>query len=154
MQRVGTVSESDHQRAELADRLAIYLDPSSDVPVYRQIVDRVWLEVVTGTVETGERLPTVRQMAIDLGLPPKVITRAYEELELLGIVTMKPGRGAFVSLTQPDRSEVERRSQLERLCRDVVSQAEALGFTLGDVMEALGDLRSARRDADTRRGGP
>jgi hypothetical protein len=41
---------------------------------------------------------------------------------------------------------MERRSQLERLCRDLISQAEALGLTLDDVMEALADLRAARRD--------
>ncbi len=143
----------DSTRAGLAQRLALYLDPASDEPLYRQIVNRLWLEVVTGTLETGERLPTVRQLAIDLSLNPNTVARAYNELEALGVLTRKPGQGTFVSLTQPDRSEVERRSQLERLCRDLVSQAESLGLSLDDVLDALADLRAARRDADARSGG-
>ncbi len=138
--------------AELARRIGVYLDPGSDTPLYRQIVDRLWLEVVTGTLETGERLPTVRQLAIDLSLNPNTVARAYKELELLGVLVKKPGQGTFVSLSQPDQSTVERRSQLERLCYDVVSQAEQLGFTLEDVIDALADLRAARRDADARTG--
>lgn len=139
---------SELENAELARRLAVYLEPSSDEPLYRQIANRLWLEVVTGTLETGARLPTVRQLAIDLSVHPNMVARAYQELELLGVLRLKPGQGTFVSLTQPDRSEVERRSQLERLCRDLISQAEALGLTLDDVMEALADLRAARRDTD------
>lgn len=141
------------ENAELGRRLAVYLDPAGDEPLYRQIANRIWLDVVTGTLETGARLPTVRQLAIDLSAHPNVVARAYQELELLGVLKRKPGQGTFVSLTAPARSEVERRSQLERLCRDLISQAEALGLTLDNVMEALADLRAARRDADARSGG-
>ncbi len=137
---------SELENADLWRRLAVYLEPSSDEPLYRQIANRIWLEVVTGTLETGARLPTVRQLAIDLSAHPNMVARAYQELELLGVLRRKPGQGTFVSLTQPDRSAMERRSQLERLCRDLISQAEALGLTLDDVMEALADLRAARRD--------
>jgi DNA-binding transcriptional MocR family regulator len=90
----------DSTRASLAQRLALYLDPASDEPLYRQIVNRLWLEVVTGTLETGERLPTVRQLAIDLSLNPNTVARAYNELEALGVLTRKPGQGTFVSLSR------------------------------------------------------
>ena len=45
--------------------LQITLDTGSTVPLYRQIVDRVWLEVIDGTLDPGERLPTIRGLAID-----------------------------------------------------------------------------------------
>ncbi len=137
---------ADRVRADLAQRLAIYLDMAGREPLYRQIASQLWHEVITGVLETGARLPTVRQLAIDLSISPKTVERAYEELELLGVLTSKQGRGTFVSLSQPNRSELERRSQLERLCRDLIGHAEALDFTVDELIEMLGDLRTSRRD--------
>jgi GntR family transcriptional regulator len=144
---------SDHQPAGIAQRLALYLEPGSETPVYRQIVDRLWLEVITGTLETGDRLPTVRQLAIDLHLHPNTVGRAYEELELLGVLRTKPGEGTFVGLGPTAKSEVERRAQLERLCSEVLSQAEALGFTLHDLIETLGEFRSSKNEGLRRSSG-
>jgi DNA-binding transcriptional regulator YhcF (GntR family) len=120
----------------------MYLDPSGDVPVSRQIVDRLWLEVVTGTLEVGERLPTVRQLAVDLGFRPDTIAHAYQELEALGVLVTRPGKGTFVGLRSPDGSALEQRpqeqrAQLDRLCRDVLEQSAALGLSLEQVIEAL-----------------
>lgn len=132
-------------RGEIAQRLLLYLDPAADDPLYRQIADRVWMEVVTGTLETGERLPTVRQLAIDLNVPPNTIEWAYRELQELGVVSVVPGQGVFVRLHDADRSAVERRRQLDRLGQEVATQAEGLGFTLDDLIEVLAERRRERR---------
>ncbi len=142
---------SDDERAGIAQRLALYLDLGSDDPLHRQIIDRLWLEVVTGTLETGERLPTVRQLAIDLSVHPNTVSRAYEELKSLGVLITRLGEGTFVGLAEPDKPALEHRAQLERLCRDVVSQSEALGISLDDVVEMLAELRSSGRDANAGR---
>jgi GntR family transcriptional regulator len=139
---------ADHERVDIAQRLAVYLDPGGDVPLYRQIVDRVWLEVVTGTLETGERLPTVRQLAIDLAVHPNTVARAYRELEALGVLMTRPGEGSYVGLAPPDKTELERRAQLERLCRDVVGQCRALGLALDDVIDTLTVLHPDRSDSE------
>ncbi|MFQ5705382.1 MAG: GntR family transcriptional regulator [Gemmatimonadales bacterium] len=139
---------SDHDGTGLAERLAPYLNPSSGKPLHRQIVDRLWLEVVTGTLETGERLPTVRQLAVDLNVSPNTVAQAFKELESLGVVVTRRGTGSFIGLRDPDRSEVERRAQLERLCEDVASQSSALGIPLTDVVEVLDTMRSPDRDGN------
>jgi GntR family transcriptional regulator len=127
------------------------MDFGSGEPLYRQIVDRVWLEVITGALDTGERLPTARQLAIDLGVHPNTVARAYEELRLLGVLVARPGEGTYVGLTRPDRSALERRAQLERLCRDIVSQSKALGISLDNVVDMLVELRASGEDTDSRR---
>jgi len=129
------------ERAGLAERLALYLDKGGEDPLYRQIADRVWLEVVSGTIETGERLPTVRQLAIDLGVHPGTVSRAYDELESLGILVKRPG-GTFIALSSPDTSLLERRAQLERLCRDLIDRASTFGFSVAELIDTLTDLRS------------
>jgi GntR family transcriptional regulator len=141
---------TDHEPPGVAQRLALYIDRSTEEPVSRQIIDRLWLEIITGTLETGDRLPTVRQLAIDLNVRPDTVAHAYEELELLGVLITRPGQGTFVGLTSPDQTTLERHAQLERLCRDVISQSEALGLSLDDVIDALGDLRNSSNDSKMR----
>ena len=141
------VSENDP--TGVSQRLALYIDRSDEEPVYRQIVDRLWHEIITGTLETGDRLPTVRQLAIDLNVRPDTVSHAYEELELLGVLITRPGQGTFVGLTSPDRSALERHAKLERLCSDVVSQSKALGLRLDEVIDALVDLRNSANDPHT-----
>jgi GntR family transcriptional regulator len=132
--------------ATIAGRLASSLDPGLGTPLSRQIVEWVWLEVVSGGLETGERLPTARQLAVDLGVTPRVVERAYAELERLGVVSHRPGEGAFVSVTPPPEQERERHTRFAELCRDVLARAEALGFTVTDMMDALAELRDARHE--------
>ena len=143
---------TESESAGITQRLALYIDRSSQEPVYRQIINRLWLEIITGTLETGDRLPTVRQLAIDLNVRPDMVSRAYEDLELLGVLITRPGQGTFVGLTSPDPSALERRAQLERLCQDVVSQSEALGLSLEDVIDALVELRNTHNDSHPKGG--
>ena len=101
------------ERSAFAERMSLHLDAGGDTSLSRQIVDRIWVDVISGALETGERLPTVRQLAIDLGLNPKTVDVAYEELKNLGVVTDRPGEGTFVSLNAPNADERERRLAIE-----------------------------------------
>lgn len=132
--------------AEIGKALAAHLDRAGDQPLSRQIADRLWVEVIGGTLETGQRLPTVRQLAVDLGVHPKTVQHAYDELERLGVLTVRPG-GTFVSLAIPDAEARERLHRFEHACREAVRRAEELGFSIDDVMDMLQELRALRRDA-------
>ena len=133
------------QRSALAERLAGHLDQSAADSLARQIVNHVWEEVVSGELDTGSRLPTIRQLAIDLGLNPKTVARAYDELERLGVVSARPGEGTFVSVTVPDGDVRDRHRQLEEIGREALTRTEGLGFTIADLIDTLDDLRSAKR---------
>lgn len=141
----------DKPGAGAAPQLAISLDPGSDLPLYRQIVDHVWVKVAEGVLDPGEKLPTVRQWAVDLGVHPNTVARAYKELELLGVVVRRAGEGTFVGLKPADRHEIERHAELERLCLKVLSQAQALGFTADELLESLTELQSQEDSKSTRR---
>lgn len=141
----------DKPGAGAAPQLAISLDPGSDLPLYRQIVDHVWVKVAEGVLDPGEKLPTVRQWAVDLGVHPNTVARAYKELELLGVVVRRAGEGTFVGLKPADRHEIERQAELERLCLKVLSRAQALGFTADELLESLTELQSQEDSKSTRR---
>jgi GntR family transcriptional regulator len=126
--------------------LAIPLDPGRGEPLYRQIADYVWNEVLNGTLDTGDRLPTVRQLAVDLGIHPGTVNRAYDELERLGVIVRRPGEGTFVGAQAADRANLKRYAALEQYCRDVVAEAESRGFTVDEVIDMVGELRNQARD--------
>jgi GntR family transcriptional regulator len=138
---------SKPERSDIAKRIAAFLDSGRQQPLPRQIVDCVWLEVVDGTLQVGDRMPTVRQLSIELGLTPRAVERAYQQLEKLGVLASRPGEGTFVSLNAPDGEIRERWVKLEELCREAAAGAGALGFTIDDLLDALVDLRVPRNNS-------
>ncbi len=115
----------------------IRLDMQSGVPVYRQIIDQVHAARASGKIGPGERLPTVRQLAVDLSVNPNTIVRAYRELELTGIVTTHQGTGTFLTDKKIERSEADREEKLDRLVSEFVARAGREGFTVKDLRNRL-----------------
>src|SRR6266581_8667232 len=113
------------------------LDLHSGVPVYRQIIDQVLGGIAAGTLEAGDQLPTVRQVAVDLSINPNTVVRAYRELEIRGVLETQQGTGTFISHQKVKRDEVERRRQLDQLVSEFVSRAGSAGFTIEDLLEQL-----------------
>lgn len=136
---------------DLTHRLAEHLAASPGEPAAQQIVENIWLAVVDGSLETGERLPTVRQMAIALGVSPGTVERAYGQLEKRGVVASRRGEGTFVSLVLPSEDERVRHQELATLCRQTIARARDLGFTLDELLDALSDFRSTESGPPTGR---
>jgi GntR family transcriptional regulator len=123
--------------------LEIQLDVKSGVPFYRQIIDQVKAAIATESIASGDRLPTVRQLAVDLSVNPNTVSRAYTELELTGLVETQMGSGTFVGSRPVERNDVERRRVLDQLCQEFLSRVSTHGFTLDDVLQNL-DQRKKR----------
>jgi DNA-binding transcriptional regulator YhcF (GntR family) len=119
-----------------------YLDLHSGTPVYRQIVDQVRGAMASGALETGDQLPTVRQLAVDLAINPNTVVRAYRELELGELIETHQGPGTFVSCRKILRAEVERERQLAQIAADAVARAGAAGFTIEELGERLRSMVS------------
>jgi len=84
------------------------VDTRSKQPIYRQIMDQIVLLVSTGVLDTGEQLPSIRDLATSLGINPNTVARAYSELEQRGVIDTIPKKGAFVadiSLTKEIKAE-------------------------------------------------
>src|SRR5436305_5267926 len=116
------------------------LDLHSGVPVYRQIIDQVLAGIASGSVTTGDQLPTVRQVAVDLAINPNTVSRAYRELEIRGVLETQQGTGTFVSRQKIKRDDVERRRRLSQIVSEFVSRAGAAGFTVAELIEQLGEV--------------
>jgi GntR family transcriptional regulator len=119
----------------------IKLDLKSGVPFYRQVIDQVKAAIATESLSPGDRLPTVRQLAVDLSINPNTVSRAYTELELTGLVETQMGSGTFVGSRPVERNDVERRRMLDQLCQEFLSKVSTHGFTLDDVLQNLEQRR-------------
>src|SRR5215472_5611128 len=127
----------------------IQLDLRSGVPVYRQIMDQVLAGIASGRLTSGDQLPTVRQLAVDLAINPNTVIRAYRELEIRGFLDTHQGSGTFISRQRVEQNVEERRRKLEAIVSDLVARAGAEGFTAQQVLERLKDLlaeNKARRE--------
>jgi GntR family transcriptional regulator len=125
-----------------AKTFAFRLDPHSGVPVFRQLIDQVQAGIATGTLQYGEQLPTVRQVAVDLAINPNTVLRAYREMEIRGIVDTQQGTGTFIASRRIEQSKAERERTLAQLVGEFVSRAGAGGFTLQELMDALREVQS------------
>jgi GntR family transcriptional regulator len=121
------------------------LDPHSGVPVYRQIIDQVQAGIASGALRTGDQLPTVRQVAVDLAINPNTVLRGYRELEIRGVLETQQGTGTFISDRQVKRDDVERARQLSQLVSEFVARAGANGFTVQELMERLTEFDDRRK---------
>ena len=113
------------------------IDPKSGVPFYRQIIDQVQFAIANNRLTCGDQLPTVRQLAVNLKINPNTVARAYQELEIKGVVSTQMGTGTFVADEKIEISAVERRRMLDQICAELLSRAAAYGFTVADVARAL-----------------
>ena len=105
-----------------------YLDPGSALPVYVQLREQVLRARASGGVQEGDQLPTVRQIAVHLGVNPNTVNRAYIELEREGVVTTARGRGTFVA-SQSARPDADLQSaRLRDIARRALGEARSLGF--------------------------
>jgi GntR family transcriptional regulator len=141
------VASTLEREAEL-DRAthAISIDGRSGVPFYRQIIDRVLLAIAGGDLKSGDRLPTVRQLAIDLHVNPNTVSRAYRELEIRGVVTTQRGTGTFVAAESGVAEDQAKRMEFfEKFCDEWIAEAGRFGFSLKELANALQDRLSDRR---------
>ncbi len=113
------------------------LDAKSGVPFYKQIILQVEFAIADGRFVTGNQLPTVRSLAVDLKINPNTVARAYNEMEIRGIVNTQQGTGTFIGDKEIRLTEVEREGMLESLVRPFVSKATSYGFQAGEVIAAV-----------------
>jgi GntR family transcriptional regulator len=123
--------------------IALRLDPKAGQPPYRQIVDQVRQALVTGALQPGDQLPTVKAVVTHLAVNPNTVSRAYRELEHEGLVEGRPGAGTFV-LRSPRGPAPRALADLERSLVRWIERARAAGLD-DRAVEAM--VRAVLHDA-------
>jgi GntR family transcriptional regulator len=111
----------------------------SGIPIYVQLRDQLTGLIGRGVLKPGERLATMREVAVALRIDLNTVQRAYAELERAGLVTLIQGSGTFVAETPPVQA---RKPDVEALAAKVVGQAKAEGVAPDDLIQALKALKA------------
>ena len=116
------------------------MDPkwSEDLPIYRQLRDRVVAMILEGVLDDGDALPSVRNVAAEYRLNPLTVLKGYQELVDEGLVEKKRGRGMFV--TDGARTQLlkdERRRFVEKEWPAVPATIERLGLSAEELLSKL-----------------
>jgi GntR family transcriptional regulator len=123
--------------------MTFQLDTKSGVPIYRQIIEQVKYAIARGELEPGDRLPTVRQLAVDLSVNPNTVVRAYRELEIAGVLETHQGSGTFVGKERPEIDSLEQQRMLDQILTELLARASSYGFTLEDILDGLRQRKEA-----------
>lgn len=102
--------------------------PSSGVPIYRQLVTQITSLAAGGQLKPGEFLPSVRNVAESISVNPMTVSKAYSQLEADGVVERVRGRGMRIVDSAAD-SLTERKSTLRETADDLAKHARQLGLT-------------------------
>lgn len=113
----------------------VHLDYRDARPIYSQIVDGFREQIVSGVLRSGDRMPSVRELASQLTINPNTIQRAYRELEMQGWIASVPGKGSFISGV-PCGPQREQLALLEKFDKTVAALI-ALGTTREELAERL-----------------
>jgi DNA-binding transcriptional regulator YhcF (GntR family) len=119
--------------------LYLIIEEASETPPYRQIVEQLASAIERGDLTRGAALPTVRQLAGDLGIAPNTVARAYTELQESGWLVSEGRRGTHVADDAPKRDGNERARALRDSVAGFIKTLRQRGFTPQEVSAALRD---------------
>ncbi|WP_301110099.1 GntR family transcriptional regulator [Sporosarcina sp.] len=108
----------------------------SDKPIYQQLVDHIIGDIIRGTIKVGEKLPSVRDYAVSVGVNANTMQRVYKELEQMEITETRRGQGSFVT-DNTERIQELREEMKEQLVQTFIQSVEALGFTTNEMVSYL-----------------
>ena len=105
----------------------VHLDYRDARPIYAQIIDGFREQIISGVLRTGDKLPSVRELAAELTINPNTIQRSYRQLELEGWIATVPGKGCFVCAAPS--TQLREKERLLGQLDETVASLLALGMT-------------------------
>jgi len=112
------------------------IDFNSSVPVYRQVIQAIKLEMLSGRLQPGNQLPPIRELAKILKLNPNTVAKAYYNLEYEGFVESKRGSGNWVNFKN-NKLDSLRKAMIEDEVKSFLERAFSLGASIEDVKNLI-----------------
>ena len=113
----------------------VHLDYRDARPIYAQIIDGFREQIATGILQSGDKLPSVRELAQTLAINPNTIQRSYRQLESEGWIVTVPGKGCFVCAIPSIRQQEKKR--LMEIFDNTVAALTHLGVSREELLQHL-----------------
>ena len=113
------------------------LNPTTGQPLYLQLMQQIRHAAETGALQDGEQLPGIRTLAEELVVSPNTVAKAYSELEHEGILELRQGSGAFLTLKRRTRFLTDHVQFARRRLRDLIEQLREHGLLDEEIRRAF-----------------
>ena len=110
----------------------------SDRPIYLQLMERIQHDIISGTYKSGDKLPSVRELAMEASVNPNTMQKALSELERIGLVHSRRTSGRFITEDETMIKQLKTETATEHI-REFLKLMEHLGFTRLEILELVQD---------------
>lgn len=125
----------------------ITIDSRDARPIYAQIEHALRAAIASGRLHAGDRLPTVRELAVDLRVNANTVARVYSDLERAGVLETRRGVGSFIAANPEEARSADRKArELQAFATRVLADADRHGFNLDELVT---ELEKRRQRAST-----
>jgi len=111
----------------------------NNIPIYIQLVEQLKIYIISGKIKSGERLPSVRELALQTKVNPNTMQKALVELEEMKLVFTERTNGKFVTNDQK-LIEKYRKEYADELVKKYFASMESIGFDISDAVQYLKEL--------------
>lgn len=115
------------------------VNPRSKQPLYEQLVEQLRRQIVLGGMKDGAAMPSVRQLATELGINPNTIQKAYRRMEEEGMILSIPGKGSFVSDDLADMLTKQREDQRSK-AKQMLQSCREMGLTKEEITQMVEEI--------------
>ena len=115
--------------------MIIRINELSDVPIYQQIRNQIVMGISDGTLKGGEQLPTVRALALEMGINTMTVSKAYQQLKMEGYIMTDRKNGARVRMEIDTRGGISDTNKTE--LKRIVSEARLSGVPKQDIIDLV-----------------
>ncbi len=138
----------DYLRVSAANQtVQITIDSDSGIPLWLQLRNRLIYLIASGKFQVGDKLPTVRELAVDLGVNYNTVSKVYQDIERDGYIVSKRGKGTFVAERAPAEAEAAK-SEVEFLADEFIRQCRELGVPRQDIADLVRGRLAAAGEAE------
>lgn len=113
------------------------IHPDSPIPIFEQIVSQVIFNIASGGLAVGDLVPSVRELGKKLTVHPNTVAKAFQELEHLGVVTARRGRGMEVTADAPKICQNHRRERVGKRVRETLREAVSSGLSAEEIRQLV-----------------
>jgi len=122
------------------------INPSNGVPVYEQVARQITFAIASGSIGTGEMIPSVREMARELAINPNTVARAFRDLQEQEIVQTVRGTGLAVTKGAKAKCIAARTRLIRSRLRDVIDEARQSQLTEDDLQKIVdAELQNSKK---------
>ncbi len=118
--------------------MVISINQHGKTPVFRQLIDEIKLKIASGELKAGDKLPSIRELAVSLSLNPNTVMKSYKELEREGLVKTQMGKGVFVNqtLNETTVNSLKKKILFQKI-DEMVNTAKMLNIEKQEIIEEI-----------------